>query len=128
MCEYGEVDDNDEEAVQSAVQSTRGIGGNPGREDAQPVGIAVQSASHANREMAEGGDRPTPRSFRGWPDPEAKRHRGRQRCTVSGDRSAESRTGLAQKKSRHARLTSCARWWIGGIQISAFGDSVNCCV
>src|ERR1700760_3011349 len=28
------------------------------------------------------------------------------------------------KKSRHARLTNCARWWIGGIQVSAFGDSV----
>lgn len=31
-----------------------GGGSDQGREDAQPVGMAVQGASHADREMAEG--------------------------------------------------------------------------
>ena len=52
-------------------------GGDPGREDAQPVGIAVQGASHADREMAEGGDRPTAGAVRGRPDPQGRPARRR---------------------------------------------------
>ena len=39
--------------------------------------------------------------------------RRRQRRALRRDRPAEGGTGLAQKKSWHARLRSCGRWWSG---------------
>jgi hypothetical protein len=38
----------------------------------------------------------------------------------------KGRAGLAQEKSRHARLTACACWWIGSMRSSVFGGSANC--
>jgi hypothetical protein len=44
----------------------RGDRGNSGREDAEPVGLAVQGASHPDREMAKGGAGATAGIVRGW--------------------------------------------------------------
>lgn len=51
----GEVDDNDEETAQSEVQSAGSNRSDPGREDAESVGIAVQGASDPDCEVAQVG-------------------------------------------------------------------------
>jgi hypothetical protein len=49
------VDDDDKEAAQPGLQSARGDRGDPGREDAEPTGLAVQGASDPDREVEEVG-------------------------------------------------------------------------
>ena len=63
-----------------AVQGAGGDGGDPGREDAEPVGIAVQGASDADREVEEVGDGATAGAFCGWADAE-----GRERSRPDND-------------------------------------------
>ena len=38
---------------------------------------------------------------------------------------SEGGTGLAQKKSRHARLRNCGRWWSGATRRSVCGGNAN---
>ncbi len=59
----GEVDDNDEETAQSEVQSAGSNRSDPGREDAESVGIAVQGASDPDCEVAQVGTEHLPELF-----------------------------------------------------------------
>src|SRR4029434_2805646 len=108
------VDDYDEETVQPEVQGAGGPRGDPRRKDAQPVGITVQGASHADCEMEEVCAGATTGAFLGRADAHGAALRTRQRRAIRRDWAIEGGTGLAEKKSWHARLSRS-----GGVQIRA---------
>src|SRR5262249_33245284 len=119
-------DDDDAKTVQSEVQGAGGGRGDPRGKDAEPVGIAVQGASDADRQVAEGGAGATAGTVRRWAVAKSAERGRRQGRALRGDRSAEDGTGLAQKKSWSARLRTGAPWWSWRIPISASGASVSC--
>src|SRR6202044_3686912 len=104
---------NDEKTVQSGFQSAGGVRSDPGGKDTEPLGLAVQGASHPDREGEEIRGGATARAFCGWADSEGCAGRDRQRCALRRDRPTKGRAGLAQKKSWNARLRICGSWWIG---------------
>jgi len=98
----------------------------PRREDAQPVGTAVQGASHPDCEVEEVCAGATAGAFRGRADAQGAERRRRQRRALRRDWAAEGGTGLAQKKGRHARLRRCVRWWSGATRRSVCGGHASC--
>ena len=48
------------------------------------------------------------------------------RDALRRDWAAEGGTGLAQKKSRHARLRNCGRWWNGVTRRSVCAGNASC--